>query len=269
MADLSTIEKRKLERMFGMESGYVLGFSNRSFGDFFIDIIGRDVYDFKHDVGSGSKAARLRAFWRAEPNHVVAKVVSALLDHAEVTGAVEDRALLEDCRRIAARLAQSAPVLEFEAFQPPAEDRDFEVVAKQVRDAIDKNEPAAGLDRLHTFTTKFLRTLCEAHGIPVSRDKPLHSLCGEYVRWLRENGHLESEMASRILKSSISVMEAFNEVRNERSLAHDNPILDHEESLLIFNHVAASVRFLRNLEVKITAEATQATITTDDDESPF
>ena len=33
-------------------------------------------------------------------------------------------------------------------------------------------------------------------------------------------------------------MEAFNKVRNDESLAHDNPTLSYDESLLIFNHVA-------------------------------
>jgi hypothetical protein len=54
-------------------------------------------------------------------------------------------------------------------------------------------------------------------------------------------------MTSRILKSSISVLEAFNDVRNNRSLAHDNPILGYEEAL-IFNHVASSIRFLRSVD---------------------
>jgi hypothetical protein len=31
-------------------------------------------------------------------------------------------------------------------------------------------------------------------------------------------------MAMRILKSSISILEAFNDVRNNQSLAHDSPI---------------------------------------------
>lgn len=81
---------------------------------------------------------------------------------------------------------------------------------------------------------------------------------GEYVRALRDGGHLESAMTERILKSSISVLEAFNDVRNNRSLAHDNPILNYEESLLIFNHVAASVRFIKSLEAKIRVQALAA-----------
>ena len=55
-------------------------------------------------------------------------------------------------------------------------------------------------------------------------------------------------MTDRILKSSISAMEAFNRVRNEESLAHDNPILSCDESLLIFNHVCCTVRFIKALE---------------------
>ena len=35
MADISFIERRKLERLFRMGSGYVLGFSDRTFSDFF------------------------------------------------------------------------------------------------------------------------------------------------------------------------------------------------------------------------------------------
>jgi len=50
-----------------------------------------------------------------------------------------------------------------------------------VRDSIEKNEPEAGLDRLHTFVTKLIRSLAEKRGIVIDRGKPLHSICGEYV----------------------------------------------------------------------------------------
>lgn len=39
MADLSLIEKRKLERALGMGSGYVLNFSNKTFKEFFRDAV--------------------------------------------------------------------------------------------------------------------------------------------------------------------------------------------------------------------------------------
>ena len=37
MADLTSIEKLRLERLFGMGSGYVLDFSNRTFDEFILD----------------------------------------------------------------------------------------------------------------------------------------------------------------------------------------------------------------------------------------
>ena len=40
MSDLSNVEKRHLERLFGMGSGYVLDFSNRTFEEFILDSTG-------------------------------------------------------------------------------------------------------------------------------------------------------------------------------------------------------------------------------------
>lgn len=54
------------------------------------------------------------------------------------------------------------------------------------------------------------------------------------MRALKNEGAIESEMTERILKSSISVMAAFNRVRNDQSLAPDNQVLNYNESLLIF-----------------------------------
>jgi hypothetical protein len=55
-------------------------------------------------------------------------------------------------------------------------------------------------------------------------------------------------MTERILKGSISLLEAFNDVRNNQSFAHDNTILNYNESVLIFNNVASAIRFLQSIE---------------------
>nr|WP_245217540.1 restriction endonuclease [Rheinheimera maricola] len=46
-----------------MGGGYVLNFSNRTFDDFFREVVGVNIYDQRFDNGSGSKAQRMRAFW--------------------------------------------------------------------------------------------------------------------------------------------------------------------------------------------------------------
>ncbi|MCB9383096.1 MAG: abortive infection family protein [Bryobacterales bacterium] len=272
MSDLTKKEGRKFERLLGMESGYVLDFSNRTFEEFVLDHTDRNIYDFKYDYGSGSKANRLRGFWKAETNYVVGKLMQALADHQQ-EGEEEKQStgdpywkktpeelqrtafLREECRRIAKRLLRDQPVPELDALSAISDERDFDVVAQAIREAIEKNEPESALDRLHTFVIKYVRTLCAEHGLTVTRDKPLHSLFGEYVKSIQRSGIIESEMTIRILKSSISTLEAFNDVRNNQSLAHDNPILNYDEALLIFNHVSASIRFLNSLQGSLQSRA--------------
>lgn len=253
MSDLTNIEKRKFETLFGMESGYVIDFSNRTFDEFVIDSTGLSILEEKYNSGSsGSKANRLRAFWTLESNHVVAKLLADLMQCVPLeSDSQETRKIYDECSRALARLSGGVGMPEVVALIPNSPEREFSVLARAVRESIERNEPEVGLDRLHTFTIKYLRVLCQQRGITTDKDKPLHSMVGEYVKALREHGHLESKMTERILKSSISTLEAFNKVRNDQSLAHDNRILNYEESLLIYTHVASSIRFIEALERRL------------------
>jgi hypothetical protein len=255
-----------------MGTGYVLDFSNRSFDEFVLDSVGKSIYDAKYSTNGSSKANRLRGFWTLEPSFVVGKLLVDLLQYVSEHGIKpENRAMFESARRAAERLLESQSVPEIDAINPNAVERDFEALAKSVRDAIERNQPETGLDRLHTFVSKYMKAICNRHSVVYSKEKPLHSLMGEYVKRLKEKGHIESEMTERILKSSISTFEAFNHVRNDQSFAHDNPILNYDESLLIFNHVASVVRFLEALERRVASDATTTTAPASkfEDDIPF
>ncbi|ACG71704.1 conserved hypothetical protein [Anaeromyxobacter sp. K] len=56
MSDLTTAEKRKLERPFKMGSGCVLNLSNRTMADFIEEHSGRDYAKDHPQRGTGSKA---------------------------------------------------------------------------------------------------------------------------------------------------------------------------------------------------------------------
>lgn len=270
MSDLTMMEKRKLERALGMGSGYVLDFSNRTFEEFILESVGIEIYDEKYDYASGSKANRMRAFWEKESNYLVGKLLGDIFENwDELNHGYEIKPVPEDCLKIVQRLKASAPVPDISAVEAIKEDKDFETLAKSVREAIDRNEPETGLDRLHTFVTKYFRVLCEKHGITTEREKPLHSLVGEYIKHLKKEGLIESEMTERILKSSISVMEAFNKVRNQQSYAHDNEVLNYNESLLIFGHVTSSIRFIEAIEAARRRSTTENVSANDFDDIPF
>lgn len=253
MSTMTAIEKRRFEKLLDMSSGYLLHFSNSALYDFVLDETGRELYRDGDPYGTGSKASRMREFWRKEPDHIVARLLGALLECVRVErGSSTD---FIECSRIVERLRQSAPVQDLSALEPNADGRDFEALAKAARESIERNKPEEGLDRLHTFVVKYVRVLCQENGIETPRDKPLHSLFGEYLKSLRLRGLVESDMGDRILRSTISTLDAFNDVRNNRSLAHDNPLLSHGEALLIFNHVASSIRFLSSIETQAKVEA--------------
>lgn len=241
---MKALEKRTLERLFGMSSGYVLSFSNREFEEFILDTVKIDIYDARFDYGSGSKANRLRAFWQREPDHIAARLLTAMLDLTEQERD-PDPDLLGRARAIVDRLQGASAVEDIEAIKANADEVDFETLARTVHDSINAGEPAVGLDRLHTFVTKYVGVLAAREGIQVIKGKPLHSLFGEVVKAMRVRGAIETEMAERILKSTISTFESFNEVRNDRSFAHPNPLLAFDEALLIFRHVASAIRFLK------------------------
>ena len=80
MSNLTHIEKQKLEREFGMSSGYVLDFSNRTFEEFFREVVGIEIYDTRFDYGSGSKANRMRAFWNKASDDQLRTLFNGILE---------------------------------------------------------------------------------------------------------------------------------------------------------------------------------------------
>lgn len=252
MSDLTPKERRALEAFLGMGSGYVLNFSDRTYARFFAEEVDRDIDDPRFLIQSGSKAWRMRAFWDQEYNWVVAKSLAALLQVAkdEAWPAAADDKLVTGYQAVLTRISAGHPVADLAAIAAEPDDRDFEAVAKAAREAIERNQPESGLDRLHTFVVKFFRRLCDDHGLRLDRNVPLNGLVGAYVKVLKEQGKISSDMAERILKSSIAQFEAFNHVRNNHSMAHDNTILGYDEALLIFSHVASTIRFIKALEAR-------------------
>ena len=130
MSSLTHIEKRYFEKLFGMGSGYVLDFSDATFGEFFrrhnVDIHGRSYQTF-----GTSKAKKLRAFWGSEPDRLVGTVLSELLDsyeaECELNGEAVDRHVLEKARGIVGRITGRPVVLSIAKMQSEFLEREFSI----------------------------------------------------------------------------------------------------------------------------------------------
>jgi hypothetical protein len=97
--------------------------------------------------------------------------------------------------------------------------------------------------------------LCTSHGVEFEKEELVNSLYGKYVKAIREKGFITSEMTNKIIQFSFQVIQAFNDIRNNKSFAHDNPVLNYDESVLIFSNVTSTVKFIKALETKNTNNA--------------
>ncbi|MFA6304323.1 MAG: TIGR02391 family protein [Patescibacteria group bacterium] len=94
MANLTTLEKQVLEKLFQMNGGYVLNFSDRTMREFFRDDIGIDIYNQKYNYLSGSKANRMRGLWLEADEKTVGKSLLKLIEY------IENEILLDNLKRV-------------------------------------------------------------------------------------------------------------------------------------------------------------------------
>lgn len=83
MVKLEYMTQMSIEELLDMSSGWVLDFSNNSFGRFVKGVIGIDIYNDKGYEDYCSKAMKLRQVFENESNIKVAKLIIALLNYCE------------------------------------------------------------------------------------------------------------------------------------------------------------------------------------------
>ena len=90
-----------LDKVFGMEGGFVLNFSNRTFDDFFREELDVDIYDPRWEVQGGSKARRLRYYLRQADHQTALDTLNALWEYREVSSVTVEYPELDDSVRTA------------------------------------------------------------------------------------------------------------------------------------------------------------------------
>ena len=95
MGEASSTKNRSMDlpiidRVFGMEGGYVLNFSNRTLAEFFQDELGVDIYDDHWAAQGGSKANRLRCYLRQADRHTALDTLNALWEYREASSLTAD-----------------------------------------------------------------------------------------------------------------------------------------------------------------------------------
>ena len=185
MAVLSFKEKKWIEEFLEMGGGYVLNFSDRTFRDFIGDAVNINIDDAKYARSSGSKANRLRQFLEIENDHTVGKLLKCFDDYKRDEDLRLEREsngiLYEQMHKIIERLLEGKIIDNLDAIVAINDDRDFHQLARLIKESIEKNEPEAALDRLHTYLFKFLKELCKSHGVTFTNEESVNAIYGKYI----------------------------------------------------------------------------------------
>lgn len=237
------------EKFLEMKSGYVLNFDNNSFRDFVKKSIGVDIYNEEFiskvevEYPSSSKKNILKYLWNNGSDDKVFKLVSDLIDYYDLIYEDSDDELLEKARQI----IENTPQQNLKIANDFSEERIKELQIEINRN-IDEGKYIFAIDRLHVFMQNYLRTIFELHGIEFQKKDRVDELFKGYMDFIKSKGYLESKLTKTILRSNLSTLNEFNEVRNHKSYAHDNEVLNDLESQLIVNNIINIVYFISRIE---------------------
>ena len=81
MPKLPNKDVRFIDKVFRMEGGYVLNFTDRTMAEFFDENLGVDIEDPRYSLKGTSKAKRLRSFIEIENGHTVATLLRHLWEY--------------------------------------------------------------------------------------------------------------------------------------------------------------------------------------------
>lgn len=257
MAALTFIEKQTICRLFGIGGGYIFSYwQNKDYNKnttrgLLLDSCEIDIYNDK-DYQGLSQQKCIEKIWQDCSPQTVAKLLDALCAYFEFrmgTGhwTDEDYQDYDVVQKISERL-RSIDGIEL----PKQEQGDLLLIVRDIEANIDAGTPELAIDRLHTFATQFFRDVCQSHGISTTDDRGMHySLDGNVARlkrWYAEKNYFESEFCVVALQNTINIFAKFNDIRNEKSAAHPNPLLAKVEAEYAVKVVADTLIFIDKIE---------------------
>ncbi|WP_102694002.1 abortive infection family protein [Rummeliibacillus pycnus] len=251
------VDRIWFEKLFKMNTGYVLNFSNASFQQFVLTSTGRDILSDEYSNYGTSKANRLRSFWDKEDESVVYNLLKDLVrywkeckDAYEIEITSEEEKDYQKCLSILESFTGSISYEKLDKLYVDVLNisKSMPKLVTDIKENMKNNKPELALDRLHTFSMQYFRSLCKKHNIGYVRDDALHTIFKNYREYIEQLKVIDSTMTIQILKSTTNLLNEYNKVRNHESFAHPNEVLNTIESKLICDNMVNIIKFCDQLE---------------------
>lgn len=274
MSSLTFVEKEQIANFFGFKSGYIFtfvqnkGYNKTNTRNIILEATGIDIYSNPEYTMSQEKC--IRKIWDEYDDYIVGQLLKVMLDYystvADWNWEWKEQQDYKALRELQERLCSKSIEL------PSVDTKDLKMLLQDIERNFSSNTPELVIDRLHTFAVQFIRDICISHNISIVDAKgnyfSLESLVGSLKNFYRDNNYFSSEFCVIAIQTSINVFAKFNELRNNHSFSHPNPILEKLEAEYAVKTISNTLVFLEKVEKRL--NKTQDTIIFEDDnELPF
>lgn len=209
MSSLNATDRRLLEKFLKMESGYVLNFSDRTFGEFVSDEAGIDIHSEPYKINGTSKANKLRTFWKLESDYLVGRLLLALIDYSDLLDTIPfegDDVLAERAREIAGRLIAGGPSLS--DLKNQAKNFNAGHLAEQIRrlEASVETDPSLAIGTAKELIETCCKTILAERGKPMLGTPDVSTLTKATLKELKlvPEGIAEAARGADVMKRILS-----------------------------------------------------------------
>lgn len=256
--NLSFIEKETLRRLFGIDAGYIFKFwyernmyNKNKTKDLIENSCSINIYE-DPIFCKLSQQKCIEKIWDEMDAHTVANLIEALCDYfsfqmGDDYWSNEDQWDYEQARQIIERLRKRVDVTLPDSDGIP----DIALLLADIETNIRQHKPELALDRIHTYATQYIRSICIKHNIKIcenGKNYSLDGLVGRLRKYYESQHYCESEFSITALKVSASLFEKFNHIRNNHSFSHPNKILEKDESEYVVKIISATLMYINALE---------------------
>jgi hypothetical protein len=234
-----------VNRYIGVSEGYLGDFSYRTHADFYIEYCDLDIDPYGFE---GTTRQRFINIFESIDNISKSKMLKGVVERFPVEEASAPKTRTENLKvqilDVAAEYAGAAPVAS------PNTVITSPIVRQAISDAehlLKANGATSSIDRVHTAMHGFLIAACDSESITHPKEASINKL----LKLLRKNhpklndlGHREQDI-DQILNSSAAILNAFNPLRNQGSVAHPNKhLIGKSEAMLVINIARSLIHYL-------------------------
>lgn len=252
MSNLKASEKSKFEKLFGMSSGYVLHFSDASFGTFFGDF-DIEIHSGKYTTNGTSKANKLRTFWKVEQDHLVGQVLLEMIENANFDD--EQKSLVDECKTIANRLLSGK--VNLDGLKSTAENFNLQYMTRQIKrmESSIETDPDLAIGTAKELVETCCKTILKERSVVFDeKGDDLPKLVKTTLKELNlvpesiNESAKGSDTIKRILSNLSSVLQGIGELRNKYGTGHgkngSTKGLSARHARLVVGSTSAIVHFI-------------------------